>query len=171
MTAVISVMAPDDRGEFAAIWIPWLRSMGREPEAEDLEIMADPARSYRDAGGEAFLAKIDGKTVGAVAIKRLGDEGFEFCKLVVTEEARGSGLGPALVQKCLDFAADNAGMPLYLQSFNALDVALRLYRRMGFADAAPPTSMNVLARTEVIMMKATATAPALPAALDSIAHS
>jgi hypothetical protein len=85
MTTVISVMAPDNRGEFAGIWIPWLRSMGREPETEDLEIMADPARYYRDAGGEAFLAKIDGKTVGTVAIKRLGDDGFEFCKLVVTQ--------------------------------------------------------------------------------------
>jgi GNAT superfamily N-acetyltransferase len=156
MTAVISVMAPDNRGEFAAIWIPWLRSMGREPETEDLEIMADPGRYYRDAGGEAFLAKIDGKTVGTVAIKRLGDDGFEFCKLVVTQSARGSGLGPALVQTCLDFAADNGAKPLYLQSFNALDVALRIYRRMGFVDADPPNSMNVLSRTEVIMMKATA---------------
>jgi putative acetyltransferase len=158
MTAAISAMAPDDRDAFSAIWIPWLRSMGREPEAEDLAIMADPARYYRDAGGEAFLAKIEGKTVGAVAIKRLGDDGFEFCKLVVTEDARGSGLGPALVQKCLDFAAHNGAKPLYLQSFNALDLALRIYRRMGFVDAVPPKSMNVLARTEVIMKKATATA-------------
>ncbi len=158
MTSEIAAMAPDDRDEFAAIWIPWLRSMGREPEAEDLAIMADPARYYRDAGGEAFLAKIDGKTVGAVAIKGLGDAGFEFCKLVVTEDARGSGLGPALVQKCLDFAAGQGGKPLYLQSFNALDVALRIYRRMGFVDADPPAAMNVLARTEVIMMKATAAA-------------
>ena len=154
MNGEIAAMARDDRDAFAAIWIPWLRSMWREPEAEDLVIMADPARYYRDAGGEAFLAKIEGKTVGAVAIKRLGDAGFEFCKLVVTKEARGSGLGPALVQKCLDFAAENGGKPLYLQSFNALDVALRLYRRMGFVDADPPASMNVLARTEVIMMKA-----------------
>lgn len=156
MSGEIAVMAPEDREAFAAIWIPWLRSMGREPEAEDLAIMADPARYYRNAGGEAFLAKIEGKTVGAVAIKRLGDADFEFCKLVVTEDARGSGLGPALVQKCLDFAADQGGKPLYLQSFNALDVALRIYRRMGFVDADPPAAMNVLARTEVIMMKATA---------------
>jgi hypothetical protein len=53
-------MAPDDRDEFATIGIPWLRSMGREPEAEDLAIIADPACSYCDAGGEALLAKIEG---------------------------------------------------------------------------------------------------------------
>jgi GNAT superfamily N-acetyltransferase len=126
--------------------------MRREPE--DLAIIAEPACAYRDAGGEAFLAKIEGKTVGAVAIKQLCDAGFECCKLVVTKEARGSGLGPVLVQICLDFAADHGGKPLYLQSFNALDVDLRLYRRMGFVDADSLGVMNVLARTEVIMMKA-----------------
>ena len=42
---------------------------------------------------------------------------------------------------------------LFLQSFNALDVALGLYRRMGFIDAQPPSGMFVLARTEVIMKK------------------
>jgi GNAT superfamily N-acetyltransferase len=131
--------------------------MGREPEAEDLAIIADPACSYCGAGGEAFLAKIEGKTDGAVAVKRLGDAGFEFCKLVVTQDAHGSGLGPALVQKCLDFAADHGGKPLYLQSFNALDVALRIYRRMGFVDADPPGTMKMLTRTEVIMMKASGT--------------
>jgi GNAT superfamily N-acetyltransferase len=92
--------------------------------------------------------------VGAVAAKRLSDAGFEFCKLVVTKEARGSGLGPALVHKCLDFTADHGGKPLDFQSPNALDVALRLYRRMGFVDADPPGAMKMLARTEVIMMKA-----------------
>ena len=126
--------------------------MRRGPE--DLAIIADPACAYCDAGGEAFLAKIEGKTVGAVALKHLSDAGVEFCKPVVTKEARGSGLGPALVQKCLDFAADHGGKPLYLQSFDALDVALRLYRRMGFVDADPPDAMKMLARTEVIMMKA-----------------
>jgi putative acetyltransferase len=39
----------------------------------------------------------------------------------------------------------------FLQSFNALDVALGLYRRMGFIDSPAPAAMSVLARTEVVM--------------------
>jgi len=147
---------PDHRDAFAAIWVPWLRdSMGIEPEAEDLAAMADPAAYYGDRGGAALLAHLDGEVVGAVALKGLGNSGFEFCKLVVTEKARGHGVGRALVEACLDFSRRRSAPALWLQSFNRLDVALGLYRRMGFADAPPPPEMSVLGRTEVIMRKAT----------------
>jgi len=154
-TLLISPMLPNQRTAFAEIWIPWLRDiMKRTPEPEDLAIMADPASYYREHGGEAFLAVLDGQVVGAVAVKKLGDAGFEFCKLVVAEKARGHGAGRALVESCMAFAADQGGPSLYLQSFKALDVALGLYRRMGFIDSAAPPGMSVLARTDVIMMKA-----------------
>ena len=129
--------------------------MGRIPEAEDLQIMADPAAYYRATGGDTFLAQIDNKTVGAVAVKGLGADGHEFCKLIVGEKARGLGAGRALVQQCLDFSTAKGGPALYLQSFRALDLALDMYRRMGFRDASPPPQLIVLARTEVIMSKAT----------------
>ncbi len=155
MVLAINTIKPTEKAAFAAIWIPWLRdTMGRKPEPEDLEVMADPATYYRASGGEAFLARLDGEVVGGVAVKGLGTAGFEFCKLVVTEAARGHGAGRALVEKCLIFATEQGGPALYLQSFNALDVALGLYRRMGFEDVSPPQEMAVLGRTEVIMAKA-----------------
>jgi putative acetyltransferase len=117
--------------------------------------MADPHAFYGQAGGSAFLATLDGAVIGAVAVKGLGASGFEFCKLVVTEGARGHGAGRALVDACIDYAAGKGGHWLYLQSFNRLEVALSLYRRMGFADAPPPPQMLVLGRTEVEMRKAT----------------
>ena len=151
----IEPMTPSQRGDFSSIWIPWLEGMGRHAEREDLEIMTDPAAYYRATGGEAFLATLDGATVGAVAVKGLGASGFEFCKLVVTEASRGHGAGRALVEKCLQFSQARGGPALYLQSFKALDVALGLYQRMGFRPAPPPLEMTVLARTEVIMSKGT----------------
>jgi putative acetyltransferase len=155
MPLTITTIGPDQIDAFAGIWVPWLRdTIGREPEAEDLEVTADPAAYYARTGGEAFLAKNDGHVIGAVAVKGLGASGFEFCKLVVTDAARGHGAGRALVEACVDYAKDHGGPSLYLQSFNALDVALGLYRRMGFADTLPPPEMTVLARTEVIMAKA-----------------
>ena len=138
---------------FASIWVPWLKeTMGITPEAEDLEAMADPAAYYGKSGGQALLAMLDGVVVGGVAVKGLGPSGFEFCKLVVTEDARGQGVGRALVEAFLDVCR-LAGKPLWLQSFNKLEVALALYRQMGFRDAPPPPEMSVLGRTEVIMMK------------------
>jgi putative acetyltransferase len=147
-------MQANQRRAFAEIWIPWLRdAMKRTPEPEDLAIMEDPATYYRQHGGEAFLAVLDDQVVGAVAVKKLGAAGFEFCKLVVAEKARGHGAGRALVECCVAFAADRGGPALYLQSFKALDVALGLYRRMGFVESAAPNGMSVLARTDIIMIK------------------
>ena len=141
------------RDAFASIWVPWLKeTMGMAPEAEDLEAMADPAAYYGESGGQALLALLDGVVVGGVALKGLGLSGFEFCKLVVTEDARGQGVGRALVEACLEICR-SAGKPLWLQSFNKLKVALALYRQMGFRDAPAPLGMNVLGRTQVIMMK------------------
>jgi putative acetyltransferase len=152
MTLQITTINADQTNLFADIWIPWLRdTMGRTPEPEDLEVMADPAAYYRRSGGEAFLASIDGEAVGGVAVKSLGKSGFEFCKLVVTEVARGRGVGRALVARCLTFTAESGGPALYLQTFNALDVAFGMYRRMGFLEIQAPPEMAVLARTEVIM--------------------
>jgi putative acetyltransferase len=154
MALTTATIRPDETGAFADIWIPWLRdTMGRQPEPEDIDVMADPAAYYRRTGGEVFLAHIDGEVVGAVAVKGLGASGFEFCKLVVTDRARGQGAGRRLVEACLDFASRQGRPSLYLQSFNALDIALSLYRRMGFVDAPAPVGMTVLARTEVIMVK------------------
>jgi putative acetyltransferase len=157
MHAAVSIepICDDQRDAFAAIWIPWLRdTMKRSPESEDLAIMANPAAYYRSHGGDVFLAFIEHQVVGAVAVKKLGPSGFEFCKLVVTEAARGHGVGRGLVEHCLRFAADHGGPALFLQSFRALNVAVGLYERMGFLEVPAPAGMSVLARTEIIMAKA-----------------
>lgn len=160
MTVSIIEIGPDNADAFASIWIRWLQNtIGRDPEPEDLEVMADPADYYGKTGGTALLAMDDGEIVGGVAVKGLGAAGFEFCKLVVTEAARGNGAGRALVEACLHYAKEQGGPVLYLQSFNALQVALGLYGRMGFVQTDAPPEMTVLARTEVVMAKALGSPP------------
>lgn len=155
----ITTIGPDQSGAFAAIWIPWLRDViGATPEAEDPAVMADPMAYYTRTGGTAFLATDDEQVIGAVAVKGLDASGFEFCKLVVTDAARGRGAGRALVEACIAYATLQGGPMLYLQSFRALDVALALYRKMGFIDIAPPAEMAILKRTQVIMAKTLADA-------------
>jgi GNAT superfamily N-acetyltransferase len=143
---------PELRGQFAQIWVPWLRGMtGREPEPEDLLAVADPESFYVHGGGAVLFALKDGGPIGVVAIKHLGGGAYEFCKLVVLEEARGLGAGRALVAACISFVRRAGGQLLMLQSFRRLEVALAMYERMGFKPMAAPEGMLVLARTEVIM--------------------
>lgn len=154
MSLTIRQIAPKECDVFASLWIPWLReTMGIEPQGEDLDAMRDPPAYYGTTGGAAFVGQLNGKPVGVVAVKGLGEAGFEFCKLVVTKDARGQGAGRQLVEACLSFAKTHGGPALWLQSFNQLQTALGIYHKMGFEHAAAPSEMTVLDRTEVIMRK------------------
>ena len=140
------------QGKFADIWVPWLRSVtGGEPEPEDLLAVGDPDSFYAKGGGTVLFALQDDQPLGVVAVKNLGSGVYEFCKLVVLERARGLGVGRELVKACIRFASDAGGRLLMLQSLRRLEVALRMYERMGFVPMAPPSQMLVLARTEIVM--------------------
>lgn len=143
---------PKMQGKFAEIWVPWLKSVtDKDPEPEDLLAVGDPDTFYIKGGGTVLFAMQEGKPLGVVAIKNLGGGVYEFCKLVVLERARGLGVGRKLVQACIGFARDAGGRLLMLQSFRRLEVALRMYERMGFVPMPAPSQMLVLARTEITM--------------------
>lgn len=74
--------------------------------------MADPGVYYGRSGGPAFLAHLDGTVVGGVALRGLSPSGFEFCRLVVTDAARGHGVGRALVEACLAFCVERGAPAL-----------------------------------------------------------
>ncbi len=142
------------QGEFERIWVNWLENdMGIKAQLEDLEEVSDPGKNYISKGGMAFYAMEGGECLGVVAVKRLNDWDFEFAKLAVKKEAQGSGLGKRLVQSCIDFCKQVGGDYLYLQSFNRLQKALKLYEKLGFENSDPPEGMLVVDRTEIIMRK------------------
>jgi ribosomal protein S18 acetylase RimI-like enzyme len=137
---------------FADIFVPWLKmTTGKDPEPEDSEALIDPETFYVMPGGMVFLAYLDSKPVACVALKKLDEDRYELCKLVVLESARGSGLGKKLVERCITYTKTNGGREIWLQTFKKLDVAIGMYHRMGFIEHKPPKAMNVLARTEIIM--------------------
>ncbi|WNJ17870.1 GNAT family N-acetyltransferase [Pontibacter sp. G13] len=141
-----------NQGDFERLWVPWLKdSMGIVPQKEDVEEVRNPEEKYIRGGGMAFYANMEAECVGVVAVKKLNESEYEFCKLVVHEKARGRGLGKKLVQRCIDFVKEVDGTALYLQSFHQLAVAVNMYQKMGFEDCDAPKGMLVVARTEIIM--------------------
>lgn len=150
----ISKYSKKNENDFEDIWISWLiKSMSTEPEKEDLDEVKNPFNSYIKNGGMAFYANVDKKCVGVVAIKKLNKFDYEFCKLVVNEDKRGIGIGKKLVEKCFDFVKREKGENLYLQSFYKLEIAVSMYKKMGFIDCKAPNEMLVVKRTEIIMKK------------------
>jgi putative acetyltransferase len=105
-------------------------------EPKDREVLGDPQGQILGKGGRIFMALEGGAAVGCVAMLALPDGGFEVAKMTVAEGLRGSGLGRALMERCIE-EAEAAGAPrLYLETNSVLAPALSLYRSMGFQPLA-----------------------------------
>lgn len=130
----------------------WLLSvMNGKLEKEDEFGLKNPDKAYLQNGGFVFFAFWENKIVGCVALKRLNENIFEFCKLYVNPEMRKLGIATQLIERCIARSMENNVTELWLQTTNLVKNAHQLYYKMGFKDAAPPASMNVLKRTDKTM--------------------
>lgn len=121
-------------------------------EAKDREVLEDPEGRILAKGGHIYMALLEGRPVGCVALLKMADGGYEVAKMTVSEDLRGSGLGRRLMQTCIDEGARLGASRLYLETNSSLGPALGLYRAMGFRDLAPvPTEY---ARADVFMERA-----------------
>jgi DNA-binding MarR family transcriptional regulator/N-acetylglutamate synthase-like GNAT family acetyltransferase len=120
-------------------------------EEEDKFTLLHPDKAYLAEGGFVFFAMSANNVIGCVALKRLEDETFEFCKLFVDKNARQGGIATKLIQRCISRCKENGAKYLWLQTTNQMREAHRLYYKLGFADNKPPQPMLVLSRTQKIM--------------------
>jgi putative acetyltransferase len=118
-------------------------------EAKDREVLGDPWGKIIDKGGRVFMALDGHEPVGCVALMKMPDGGYEVAKMTVSETLRGSGLGRALMQRCIDAGAELGAARLYLETNASLGPALGLYRAMGFRDLPPADTPYV--RADVFM--------------------
>lgn len=98
-------------------------------------------RSAFEAGGEMLVARDSaGTLVGAVLFLRPNgplaqvakDNEAEFRVLAVAPEARGQGIGAALVMACVQRARATGAPAVVLWSQPTMPTAHRLYERLGF---------------------------------------
>lgn len=98
--------------------------------------------SYQAQGGGCLCALLGETPVGFVAWRRApGDAGkhaWEMKRLWVRPEGRGAGVGHALTQAVLHRAGAAGRSAVYLDTIPGLmDVALRLYQKVGFVACEP----------------------------------
>ena len=107
---------------------------------EDLDVeMVNHPEQILDGGGHVLLAVKDAPSgdhpaedvLGMVMLENNGDSG-EILKLGVRENARGQGIGRALMETVLEIAKKEGKHKLTLSSNHQLTSALRLYESMGF---------------------------------------
>jgi len=131
-------LAPDDVD--AAIFRALrLRALGESPHAfatrldDALQVSGEQWRQQL-AALATFAARLDDREVGVVRGAALAEVpgGAILRSLWVASEARGHGVGAALVQRVIAWARSEAHTRLFLHVRDDNHEAIRLYERLGF---------------------------------------
>ncbi len=89
---------------------------------------------YGQPDGRLFLAYIDGKLAGCVALRRFNDTHCELKRLFVRSEYRGIGLGKYLLDTIVAEAKTIGYQCMLLDTLPGLATAVAMYRRYGFQE-------------------------------------
>ena len=119
-------------------------------ELGDTETRAAGAELWVPGAGDRVLGSVTWCPAGSTWREIARDDEGEFRMLAVAAEARGRGVGEALVRACLDRArADGLG-GVAISTMDRMSDAHRLYGRLGFsrvpeADWSPVNGVCLLA--------------------------
>lgn len=101
---------------------------------EDAEVGAMHA-AYQAPRTAFFVAERDGAILGGAGIAPLegGDAATcELRKMYLLPDARGLGVGSALLSRCLEAAREHGYETCYLETLESMEAARRLYAAFGF---------------------------------------
>ena len=88
---------------------------------------------HQDPATEAgWIAESDGVPLGSIFCTDDGDQVARLRVFYVVEEARGTGVAQALIEKCLSFARAAGYVKMVLWTHECLTAAGAIYRRNGF---------------------------------------
>jgi predicted N-acetyltransferase YhbS len=141
MTRIIEVTTENQIALARTLFEEYASSIGVDLSFQGFgeELRTLPGKYTPPAGG-IFLAMVDGRPVGCVALRPLDTPGIaELKRMFVRTSARGHGVGLALARKAIDRAREAGYTRIRLDTLDTMNDAQRLYHKLGFTDIEPYT--------------------------------
>ena len=89
--------------------------------------------SYRDAGGEFFVAVDEsGALIGTAGVIPVEPDVYELRKMYLAPATRGRGVGQRLLEACLAFCRGRRAKAVVLDTLHEMGAAVRFYEKNGF---------------------------------------
>jgi len=120
---------------------------GVDDELKDLPGIFAPPK------GRFLMADIEGRVVGCGALKPIDESTCELKRLFVRPDARGEGVGLALVERVIRDARQIGYKRIILDSHKLMHAAHHVYRTVGFKDVAPWENFPEALKPEVVFME------------------
>ena len=133
MTLHIRAIAPSDTTAVASLVEAVLAEYGFAASVGGVREDLAALERYGRGGAGFWVAELDGRIVGTVAIRPKQGATCELKRLYVLSEARGHGVGRALYAHAESFARTAGYDRIWLDSSRRFREARRLYERSGFS--------------------------------------
>ena len=101
------------------------------------EELASLPGKYAPPDGRLYLATIDGRPAGCIALRRLDERTGEVKRLFVRPWCRGKGLGLSLARRIVEDARSVGYRSLVLDTLDRMASARRIYEALGFRRSKP----------------------------------
>ncbi|WP_078382436.1 bifunctional helix-turn-helix transcriptional regulator/GNAT family N-acetyltransferase [Sutcliffiella halmapala] len=84
------------------------------------------------AGGELWVAEVNGEIVGSIAITKFNDNTAQLRWFVLDEHYQGLGIGKRLMETAIEFCRNQNYQHVFLWTVSILGAARHLYQKYGF---------------------------------------
>jgi carbonic anhydrase len=160
-TSIAQITPETDLTEIRALlaeYMAWTESVeGKARDAPtfqdfDTELATLPG-VYAAPAGRFFIARVDGRLAGCVAIKPHDGGVCELKRLYVRPEFRRQGLGERLARRAIDEARAIGYQRMILDSHISMTSAHAIYRALGFRDIEAPNGFPERFKPYVVFME------------------
>lgn len=134
---MVRILEPKDNSAIRSIIrtvMPEFGASGQGFAIHDAEV-EDMYAAYSQPGHSYFVYEENGKILGGGGVGPLKGADTTTCelkKMYFLSEGRGKGMGQQVLSACLQAAKELGYQKCYLETFNTMHQAMKLYERNGF---------------------------------------